>query len=134
MKTLKIPFQIDNRGGLATEETTRGIIEQQITDILVTGDYHRRMNPKYGAGLPNFLFSPIIKPLLSAKAGEVQQVLAARVRLATIVSVTMEELSDSSSTVQLTVLYSILPSPTIFSMTQTITGLVTDETFAGDVL
>lgn len=134
MKTLRIPFSIDSRGGLAYTESTQRIVEQQIIDIVATADYERIMNPHYGAGVPNFLFASILTNLLTAKAEEVRDRLKRSVQLADIVSVDMSPSSTGASTVVLDIRYTISPSPTVFSVQHTVSGLITDETTFGVLL
>lgn len=134
MKTLTVPFQIDSRGGIATTSSTQRIVEQQIVDILMTSRFERIMNPDYGAALMEFIFTPIRDQLLGVKADEVQQLLNSLVQLATIRVVRLIPQEAAESTLLLTVLYSIDPSPTVFELTRTVTGLVTDETLFGEVI
>lgn len=130
MKTLKIPFQIDSRGGVATVSTTREIVAQQITDLLVTNKFERLMNPLYGADVRGFLFNRIDQMSLSLKAGEIQTLLQTRVKLANVIQVVMSPVVGSSSSVVVAVSYTITPSPEVHTVQQTVSGLVTEETFA----
>jgi phage baseplate assembly protein W len=134
MKTLLVPFQIDSRGGLAQTASTQQIVEQQIVDILMTSRFERIMNPDYGAALMEFIFTPVRNVLLRSKAEEVRTLLNALVLLASIEVVELEPVPGEESTLSLTVLYRIDPSPTVFTLTRTITGLVTDETVFGEVI
>jgi phage baseplate assembly protein W len=129
MKTLKVPFSIDSRGGLATIDNAPRIVEQQIADLLVTARYERPMNPGYGLGVPEFVFSPIRQALLAQRAAEIKAGLAAVVQLADIIEVTITPSPDVDTRLVLDVRYSIRPSPQVFSMQQTVTGLATDESF-----
>lgn len=129
MKTLKIPFSIDLRGGLSVTESTNDIIEQQITDLLVTAHFERVMNPAYGLGVPEFVFSPIRNSILSQRAEEIRAALQGAITLADIVTVTLAPTIDNNSTLYLDVRYRVRPSPQVFSLQKTVTGLVTDETF-----
>lgn len=129
MRTLKVPFQIDSNGSLAVVATTREIVEQQIVDLLMTNRYERTMRPDYGADMTGFLFSPAFGVGLGVKAAEVRTLLAGAVRLAEIVEVTMVPKPGSPSTVMLNVSYSIRPNTEVFTLTQTLTGLATEEGF-----
>lgn len=134
MRTLKVPFQIDSRGGLATVEDTISIISQQIADLLATAHFERIMRPYYGAGVPEFIFSPIRAALLATRASEIKAYLNGIVELANIVRVSISEVPGQGSTLLLDVRYTVLPSPQVFSVVQTVTGIVTDESFGGAVL
>lgn len=134
MKTLRVPLQIDARGGLAVAEDTRSIVEQQITDILVTAHYERIMDPSYGAGVPEFVFTPIRTALLQTRAGEIRAHLSSIVALADIVSVRITESQGQNATLALDVRYTVRPSTQVFSVRQTVSGIVTDETTFGATL
>lgn len=128
IRTLRVPLQIDGRGGLAFVSSTQDIVRQQITDLLVTNRYERVMRPEYGANIREFLFAPKAAELMKLRASEVHSLLSATVRLATIVSVTMTPMADRSAAVRVDVAYSIAPSPEVFQLSQTVSGLVTEET------
>lgn len=130
MKTLLVPFAISPNGGLATTESTVRIIEQQIIDILVTAHYERPMNPDYGAGVPEFIFVPIRSQITGIRAHEIKEHLASIVSLADIVSVTLTESPTNPTQLSLDVKYTVRPSTQVFSVTTTVTGIVTDETWS----
>lgn len=135
MQTLRIPFQIDSRGGLAVVEDTVSIISQQIIDLLTTAHYERPMNPAYGAGVPEFLFRPVLPALLSTRASEIKTYLNSIVQLAVIQTVSLSQIPGPESTLSLDVKFTVVPSSRVFSVTTTVTGLVTDETFdSGSIL
>lgn len=129
MRTLKLPFQIDSNGSLAIASTTREIVEQQIVDLLMTNRFERTMRPEYGADVAGFLFSPVAELALNIKAGEVRALLQRQVVLADILNVTMSPAPGTVSTVRLDVVYSIRPNTEVFTLTQTVTGLATEESF-----
>lgn len=124
-----MPFQIDSNGSLATVSTTREIVEQQIVDLLMTNRFERTMRPQYGADVAGFLFSPIAELALNIKAGEIKSFLQSQIALAEIVHVTMQPAQSAPSTVRLDVGYSIRPNTEVFTLTQTVDGLATEETF-----
>lgn len=134
MRTLKTPFQIDARGGLAYTISTQDVVEQQIIDILVTSKFERPMNPNYGADLLDFIFSPVRTQLLSVKADEIRALLNATLSLATIVSLNLSSVPGSDSSLSLDIRYTISPSPTLISLTRTISGLISEETTFGEVV
>ena len=129
MRTLLIPIQIDvNSGGLADTTDTGTIIEQQITDILVTNYAERLMAPEYGANLRAFLFSPARAELIDHKANDTGSLLRAAIVLADIVRCTMSIDPSSPSRILTTVQYRIKPGSEIFTFQHTVSGLVTEET------
>lgn len=129
MRTLRVPFAIDSRGGFAMVDNTNAIVEQQIADLLATAHYERPMNPAYGLGVPEFVYSPIRQSLLAQRSAEIKAALASVVQLADIVEVTITPSPDNDTRLLLDVRYSVRPSPQVFSMQQTVTGLATDESF-----
>ena len=106
------------------------IVEQQITDLLVTNRYERLMLPDYGCHVSDMLFTPIIQQSLNIKASEIAQLLASEVQLAIIHGVTIMPIPGKDSTVNLNVQYSIKPASEVFTVSRTVSGLVTEETIA----
>lgn len=129
MRTLKVPFQIDSRGGLAVVEDTDTIVRQQIIDILVTAFYERPMNPLYGAGLQNIVFQPILSSMLALEESTVRSLLASRVTLAKITSVTLVQSKVVPSRIDVAVSYSLIPSTVTTTLRTSVSALVTEDTF-----
>lgn len=131
MRTLRVPLQIDSGGGLAEATATRDIVEQQILDIVMTNYGERAFRPRYGADLRSFLFSPIRDEVMQIRANEVADLLRSYVVLADIIDVSLAPVSGvgNESTVRLTVRYSIKPSGQVLVLQQTVSGLITEETF-----
>lgn len=129
MRTLRVPFQIDGRGGLAVVEDSKSIVEQQITDILVTGFYERVMNPAYGAGLQNLIFQPILSTVLSLSEETIRNLLESTIVLAKIVSVSLRQSAKNVSTIDVAVVYSLNPSTATQTYRTTVSALITEETF-----
>lgn len=128
MITLRTPLQIGSQGSFSTVTDTAVIIEQRITDILITNFGDRIMLPTHGADLDGFLFSPVIEELMSAKAQEIRDQLSRKVGLGTILAVTMEQVIGHSSSVKVAVTYQSEPGTAPRTTYNTISGLVTEET------
>lgn len=128
MRSLLIPLQYDHTGRLATTDNPARILEQQVTDMLVTYRGERLMRPGHGADLLSFIFSPVRNDLMGFKADEVRTYLNAKIPFGRIVSVNMTPVEGMESTVRLTVFYQVLESDPVLQFTQTITGMVTEET------
>lgn len=128
MRSLLTPLQYDHTGRLATTDDPARILEQQVIDMLVTYRGERLMRPGHGADLLSFIFSPARSDLMGFKADEVRQYLNANIPFGRIVRVEMTNVVGMDSTVRLTVFYQILQSDPVLSFTQTITGMVTEET------
>jgi phage baseplate assembly protein W len=129
MKTLRIPLQVNAQGGFSTVTDISTIIEQRITDVLITNFGDRVMRPNHGADLGGFLFSPIMDDLMATKAQEVRDILNRTVGLGVIRSVEMAQVLGAESSVRVAVTYQAEPGTAPRTAYNTISGLVTEETF-----
>jgi phage baseplate assembly protein W len=127
-KTFRVPIQVDLRGRLATTEDPAVIMEQRITDLLVSYRGEREMRPMHGADLQGFLFSPVRNELLGIKAAEIKSLLSNRMTFGEIVQVTLDEVYAQPTTIRVKVWYRILPGETPRLLDKTISGMVTEET------
>lgn len=59
MTAIKLPFSIDQHGGISSTTNPDTIVRQQITDILVTSTGERTMQPTYGGNARLLLFEPV---------------------------------------------------------------------------
>jgi phage baseplate assembly protein W len=134
MITLRIPLQVNAQGGFSTVTDLATIIEQRITDILVTNFGDRVMRPTHGADLGGFLFSPIMEDLMAVKAQEVRDVLNRTLGVGTIRSVDVEQVMGTDSSVRVAVTYQAEPGTAPRTTYNTISGLVTEETVFNDAL
>ncbi len=64
------------------------------------------------------------------KEREVRQYLQASMTIGIIESVTFAEVVDQSSAMTITVLFRLIPGGEVFTLSQTFTGLATEESFA----
>jgi hypothetical protein len=128
MKTIRIPFQLDYTGRVATTNDPSVILEQQITDLLVTYRGQRVMLPDHGADLEGFIFSPIKSDVVNLKADEVHGILIRGISFGEIVAVRMAPIEGAESSVRLTVYYRLSPTSAVQQVERTISGLVTEET------
>jgi hypothetical protein len=128
MKTLRIPFQLDATGRVATTTDPTTIIEQQITDLLVTYRGQRVMLPEHGADLEGFIFAPIRDDVVSLKADEIHGVLSRGISFGEIIAVRIAAVPDSDSTLRLTVYYRLSPTSPTQTVERVVSGLVTQET------
>ncbi len=128
MKTIRTPFQLDPTGRMAVTEDPTTIIEQQITDLLVTYRGQRVMLPDHGADLEGFIFAPIRADVVGLKADEIHGTLARGISFGEIVAVRMTPVRDSDSTLRLTVYYRLSPTSPVQQLERTVSGLVTEET------
>lgn len=126
--TFRTPIQVDLRGRLATTTDPATIMEQRITDYLVSYRGEREMRPQHGCDLQGFLFSPVMSTLLAQKATEVKAMLQASKTFGEIVSVELTEVSGHRSTVRVKVMYRLTPNELPRVLEKTVTGLVTEET------
>jgi phage baseplate assembly protein W len=132
--TLRIPLQVNAQGGFSTVTDLSTIIEQRITDILVTNFGDRVMRPTHGADLGGFLFSPIMEDLMAVKAQEVRDVLNRGIGVGTIRSVEVAPVMGTDSSVRVAVTYQAEPGTVPRTTYNTISGLVTEETVFNDAL
>ena len=128
MKTIRTPFQIDHTGRVSLTNDPATIIEQQITDLLVTYRGQRVMRPDHGADLEGFIFAPIREDVINLKADEIHGILARGISFGEIIAVRMAPVPDSDSTIRLTVYYRLSPTSPVLTLERTVSGLVTEET------
>jgi len=128
MRTIRIPFQLDYTGRVATTNDPATIMEQQITDLLVTYRGQRVMLPDHGADLEGFIFSPIRDDVTTLKADEIHGVLSRGVSFGEIVAVRMLPLEGAESSIRLTVFYRLSATSPVLSVERTVSGFVTEET------
>jgi chromosome condensin MukBEF complex kleisin-like MukF subunit len=128
MKTIRTPFQIDNTGRVALTNDPATIIEQQITDILVTYRGQRVMLPEHGADLEGFIFAPMRDDVLALKADEVHGILTNGISFGEIVAVRMVPIEGTESSIRLQVYYRLSPTSPVQTIDRTVTGFVTEET------
>lgn len=129
MKTLRIPLQPDSRRRLAVASTAADVVRMQIIDLMVTARGERPFRPGYGAGVQEMLFGNIDPVIFKAKGDEIKAVLQRWVVGGTIASVKLSELEGELGTLQVTVLFTLIPGGEVFTAEQTFTGLVTEESF-----
>lgn len=127
-KTFRVPIQVDLRGRLATTDDSATIMEQRITDYLVSYRGEREMRPSHGCDLQGFLFSPVLTQTLALKATEIKAMLVASKTFGEIVSVELTEVSGHRSSVRVKVMYRLTPDEAPRVLEKTISGLVTEET------
>jgi phage baseplate assembly protein W len=132
MQTLRIPLQLDSRRRLSVATATPDVVRAQILDVLVTARGERPWRPGYGGGVPEMLFGNIDVNIFAAKEREIKDTLSSLVKGGTIVSVTLSGVEGQLGTLQVTVLFSLLPGGETFSAVQTFTGLVTEESFVNE--
>lgn len=129
MRTLRTPLQLDSRRRLAVATTAPDVVRAQILDILVTARGERPWRPEYGAGVPEMLFGNIDPNLFTVKGSEIRDTLSALVRGGIISSVTLSEDEGRMGSLNVSVLFSLIPGGELFAAEQTFTGLVTEESF-----
>jgi hypothetical protein len=128
MRTIRTPFQLDYTGRVAITDDPTTILEQQITDLLVTYRGQRVMRPDHGADLEGFIFSPLRDDLISLKADEVHGVLARGIAFGEIVAVRMVPIEGAQSSIRLIVHYRLSPASPMRQVERTISGFITEET------
>jgi hypothetical protein len=128
MKTIRLPFQLDYTGRVSITDDPATIIEQQITDLLVTYRGQRVMLPEHGADLEGFIFAPMRDDVINLKADEIHGILVAGISFGEIVAVRMVPVEDAESSVRLQVYYRLSPTSTVQVVERIISGLVTEET------
>lgn len=128
MKTILLPFQLDYTGRVATTTDPSTILEQQITDILVTYRGQRVMLPDHGADLEGFIFSPIRTDVINLKADEIHGILVRGIGFGEIVAVRMSPVESVESSIRLTVFYRLTPTSAVRQVERTVSGFVTEET------
>jgi hypothetical protein len=128
MKTIRTPFQLDYTGRVALTDDPSTVLEQQITDLLVTYRGQRVMRPEHGADLEGFIFSPMRDDVITLKADEVHGVLARGISFGEIVAVRMVPYTDAESSIRLSVFYRLSPTSPVQQVDRTVSGLVTEET------
>ena len=129
MQTLRIPLVLDSRRRLAVSSTSPDVVRAQILDLMVTARGERVFRPTYGAGVPEMLFSTLDPAIFGAKEGDIKRYLQGSLTGGTITSVTLFEPEDKRGTLVVTVQFQLLPGGPLFSVAQTFTGLVTEESF-----
>lgn len=129
MKTLRIPLQLDSRRRLAVATTAPDVVRAQILDVLVTARGERPLRPGYGGGIPEMLFGNIAPMLFTAKGDEIKATLTSVVKGGIIVAVKLLEDEGRLGTLNVTVLFSLIPGGEVFAAEQAFTGLVTEESF-----
>ena len=128
MKTILLPLQLDYTGRVAITDDPSTILEQQITDLLVTYRGQRVMRPDHGADLEGFIFAPLRDDIINLKADEVHGVLTRGIAFGEIVAVRMSPMQDAESSVRLTVFYRLSPTSAVRQVERTVSGFVTEET------
>lgn len=128
MRTLRTPFQLDATGRVATTNDPATIIEQQITDMLVTYRGQRVMFPDHGADLEGFIFAPIRDDVVNLKADEIFGILVRGISFGEIVAVRMAPIAGTDSSLLLTVYYRLSPTSPVLTLERIVSGFVTEET------
>jgi len=128
MKTIRLPFQIDYTGRVALTDDPTTILEQQITDLLVTYRGQRVMRPDHGADLEGFIFSPLRNDVINLKADEVHGILVRGISFGEIVAVRMVPIEGAESSIRLIVYYRLTPTSAVRQVERTVYGFVTEET------
>jgi len=129
MQTLRIPLQLDSRRRLAVSSTGADVMRAQILDMMVTARGERPFRPTYGAGVPEMLFGNIDPIIFKAKEKDIQNYLSARMVAGVIEEVRLEEKEGEGNTLIVTVLFRLLPGGEVYTVSQTFTGLATEESF-----
>lgn len=127
MKTLNIPFRMDERGRLSESRTPAQVLMQHITDLLVTNHFERFFLITHGANLTGFLFSPMLEVLMAPKADEARKYLSINIQFGEIVDVQFRPHSVERTTVDVFVRFRVGPGGDVLSVTRTFTGVVTEE-------
>ena len=127
MKTILTPFQLDYTGRVALTADPSTILEQQITDLLVTYRGERVMRPDHGADLEGFIFSPLRSDVIALKADEIHGILATGIAFGEIVAVRMVPIDGAESSVRLMVFYRLSPTSAVRQVDRIVSGLVTEE-------
>jgi hypothetical protein len=128
MKTIRLPFQLDYTGHVALTDDPTTILEQQITDLLVTYRGQRVMRPDHGADLEGFIFAPLRDDVIALKADEIHGILVRGIAFGEIVAVRMVPIEGAESSVRLIVYYRLSPTSNVRTVERTISGFVTEET------
>ena len=128
MKTIRLPFQLDHTGRVSITDDPSTILEQQITDLLVTYRGQRVMRPDHGADLEGFIFSPLRLDVINLKADEIHGVLTAGISFGEIVAVRMTPIEDAESSIRLLVYYRLSATSGVRQVERTVSGFITEET------
>ena len=128
MKTIRTPFQLDYTGRVSITDDPATIIEQQITDLLVTYRGQRVMRPEHGADLEGFIFAPIRNDVMGLKADEIHGILTAGISFGEIIAVRMVPVQDAESSIRLQVYYRLSPTSPVQQVERVVSGFVTEET------
>lgn len=72
MKTLKVPFQIDSTGKVATVSGRQAEIRQQILSLVHTRVRERVMRPAFGTRAFDFLFDPLDELLVTGMKSDLR--------------------------------------------------------------
>ena len=129
MQTLRIPLQLDSRRRLAVASDGADVMRSQILDMLVTARGERVFRPTYGAGVPEMLFGNIDPMIFKVKEKDIKNFLSSRLVAGVIEDVTLAQKDGEESTLIVSVSFSLLPGGEVFTVSQTFTGLVTEESF-----
>lgn len=123
-------MQLDSRRRVAVSSSLPDVVRAQILDMMVTKRGERVHRATYGAGVPEMLFSNIDPVIFRAKEADITAFIQARLRYGNVHSVNISEVPDEMSTIVVTVLFTLIPGGEVFTMSQTFTGLATEESFA----
>jgi hypothetical protein len=129
MQTLHIPLQLDSRRRLAVSSDGADVMRAQIIDMMVTARGERVFRPSYGAGVPEMLFGNIDPMIFKIKEKDIKNFLSSRMVAGVIEAVALSQKDGEESTLIVTVSFSLLPGGEVFTVSQTFTGLVTEESF-----
>ena len=129
MQTLRIPLQLDSRRRLAVASTGPDVMRAQIIDMMVTARGERVFRPDYGAGVPEMLFGNVDPMIFKIKEKDIKNYLSGRMVAGVIESVQLSEKDGENSTLIVTVTFRLLPGGEVYSVAQSFTGLVTEESF-----
>ena len=128
MKTIRTPFQLDYTGRVALTDDPTTILEQQITDLLVTYRGERVMRPDHGADLEGFIFAPLRDDVVNLKADEIHGILVRGIAFGEIIAVRMTPVEGAESSIRLAVYYRLTPTSAVRQVERTVTGFITEET------
>lgn len=76
MKTLKVPFQIDATGKVATVSGRKEEIRQQVSSLVNTRVRERVMRPDFGTRAFDFLFDPLDEILVKGLKDDLRDSIA----------------------------------------------------------
>jgi phage baseplate assembly protein W len=89
MRSMWAPFRIDSTGRVMTTTDQRTIVEQQITNIVVTNQLERTNRPAFGGGLQGALFEPLDELTLADREADVAGRCNESLTMARIVQIEM---------------------------------------------